>query len=155
MLLKYIIELGANGLDDSSSPIFSQLPVSLKLALLLQYKQNWRRLEWREREWVTIPGRCSAYELVGDWFAKCRGMPVFQDMNGAELGLFGGCRDFAFYRLPRPTVTLSLGQQPSALHSFGRRDAKAILYRDIGLPCRDFSLDPTQDLLVLAEEPVW
>lgn len=145
--------MGANGLKESTHPVVSSLPVAAKLALLLQSKENWRRLEWRKREWVNIPGECFAYELVGGWFAKCRGLP---DVVGEGGEIVGGSREFVFCRLPRPALNLSTDlKEIKSMGVMGGLEAKAIIRQDIGIPCRDFNFDPTQDLLALVEEPGW
>jgi hypothetical protein len=44
-----------------------------RLAMLLDRRRAWARLEWKRRVAVSMPGTCQAYELVGGVFAKTVG----------------------------------------------------------------------------------
>lgn len=84
-----------------------------------------------------MPGECHAYELVGGVFAKA--MNPQNDMTVGPAGLFvpnPGSRHFIISRLP------SAG-----------KDSETIVREDIGFLCKDFGIDPTQDLIVFVEQP--
>ncbi|KAF9817917.1 hypothetical protein IEO21_03111 [Rhodonia placenta] len=92
-----------------------------RLALLLDRRRRWRELDWIEKIPVTMPGACQAYELVGGVFAKT--------MGGLHMG---GSYHLNATWLPSRT-------QP----------ARSLIREDLGVPTRDFAIDPSQDLIVI------
>ncbi|OCH85848.1 hypothetical protein OBBRIDRAFT_739112 [Obba rivulosa] len=99
----------------------SALTTADRLQLLLDRRRRWRSLDWVRQESVPIAGGCQAYELVDGVFAKSMG------------GGFGtGSRHFTTVRLPSRS-------EPASVNV---RD-------DVGIPTRDFAMDPSQDLVAL------
>jgi hypothetical protein len=115
--LQYIIELGVGGMVDCPATL---LPTIDRLNALLDRRQAWMCLDWKERISVNIPGACHAYELVGGVFVKT--------MN-AE-GNSSRFKHFLCSWLPRHDAP---GYQME--------------HKDVGLVTRDFAIDPTQDLV--------
>jgi hypothetical protein len=126
--LQYKIELGANGMQDGPA---GGLPVTERMRLLKKRREAWRSLAFTKRVTVPTPGECHAYELVGGVFAKA--------MNPQhDITVLGnpGSRHLSLVSLPSSAA------------------APRILVRDdIGILCRDFGIDPTQDLIALVEQP--
>jgi hypothetical protein len=120
--LQYIIELGVDGMVDGPP---SDVETATRLSVLLSRRKAWARLQWRHRISIEIPGSCQAYELVAGVFAKST--PVGGDSLGS--------RHFLARSLPSNT----------------HFDGKAIERLDTGLLSRDFSIDPTQDLIAFVE----
>lgn len=121
--LRYKIELFADGLEDGDP---CGLSSAERLALLRDRRRAWRTLDYTRRSTVSVAGRCNAYELVGGVFAKT--------MDTTAHG--GGSRHLSTSYLPT------------------RQDeAKETVTEDIGLPTRDFAIDPTQDLIAFVESP--
>ena len=120
--MQYKIELGADGLIDGPP---GGLSVRNRLSLLLERRRAWRYLDFKRVISVPTPGKCYAYELVGGIFAKA--------MNTTTLSL--GPRHFSFISLPT-----------------GLTEERTLVREDVGLTCRDFSIDPTQDLIAFVEQ---
>lgn len=122
--LQYIVELGADGLVDGPS---SQLSVQERLALLLDRRRRWRSLDWAAKVSVPITGECLAYELVAGVFAKAMSMKRTSWLGSEHLAL---------------------------VHLPTRQTASEVVIReDIGLLCKDFAIDPTQDLIAFVLQP--
>ncbi|EJC99542.1 uncharacterized protein FOMMEDRAFT_142765 [Fomitiporia mediterranea MF3/22] len=128
--LQYKIELGANGLVDGPA---SKLTIPERLHLLRERKHAWDTLGFRRCSVIPTPGECHAYELVGGVFAKA--MNPYNDV-GSAFALNPGSRHFTFLSLP------GKGREPDM-----------IVWNDAGILCRDFGVDPTQDLIALVEQP--
>lgn len=94
-----------------------------RLQLLLERRRAWRRLDWKKVVAVPIRGACQAYELVGGVFAKTMAVDI-------ESG-------------SRHLVASWLPSQNDPGHT--------IVQEDLGLPTRDFAIDPTQDLIALVD----
>lgn len=137
--LRYIIELGAdNLLDNPKFPLGGSPPLTTqeRLNLLLDRRRRWRTLDWTQRITVPLPGACQAYELVGGVFAKSmRG-------NGNEELWPPGSKHLMATWLPTRHFTAIDGIHGSV---------KSIVTEDLGIPTRDFAIDPTQDILALVE----
>ncbi|KAH8111595.1 hypothetical protein DFH11DRAFT_1690281 [Phellopilus nigrolimitatus] len=128
LALQYKIELGANGVDDGPA---GGLSVTERMRLLLERRRAWRALDFKRCVPMSTPGECHAYELVGGVFAKA--------MNPqGVMGLVSnpGSRHLSLIKLP------SAGAE-----------GESIVREDVGLLCRDFAMDPTQDLIALLEQP--
>ncbi len=122
--LQYKIELGADGLVDG--PV-SNDSVQERLNLLLDRRKRWRNLDWAAKVSVPISGECLAYELVADVFAKAMSMTRTSWLGSEHL---------AFVHLPT------------------RHAASNVVIREnIGLLCKDFVIDPTQDLIAFVQQP--
>lgn len=102
----------------------SSVSVAERLELLRQRRRAWSLLEWYEEHDVPMPGSCQAYELVGGVFAKT---------TNIELGNHGS-RHFVATWLPSKT---DLG--------------RSLTRPDIGIPTRDFAIDPSQDLVIFVK----
>lgn len=141
--LKYHIELGADGLVDST---LSRLPISDRLSLLLSRRKSWREMNWKKRYSVRSEGECTAYELVGGIFAKAMPSEGFpRDFFGPGLGAYGL---YSFNDGRQESRRLSLIYLPSATRKGGVAELE---HEDIGLDCRDFAIDPSQDLIALVQ----
>ncbi|EMD35720.1 hypothetical protein CERSUDRAFT_115679 [Gelatoporia subvermispora B] len=117
--LQYKIELYADGLVDG--PPIPNLTTADRLHLLLERRRRWRSLDWRRMESIPITGGCQAYELVDGVFAK-----------SMSTAFAGGSRHFTTVRLPTQA-----------------EPARTIVRENLGVPTRDFAMDPSQDLLAL------
>ncbi|TCD61584.1 hypothetical protein EIP91_008187, partial [Steccherinum ochraceum] len=117
--LQYNIELAADGMIDGPRGSGS-LSTAQRLELLLDRRQRWRTLNWTRQVTVPVMGSCQAYELVGGMFAKSMG-------QGA-----GGSRHLITTWLPSRT-----------------KSARSTVREDLGVPTRDFAIDPSQDLIAL------
>ena len=107
------------------------MPVTERMQALQKHREAWRKLAFTRIATVPMPGECHAYELVGGIFAKA--------MNPNN--------DFANFSNPG-SKHLSLVALPSA-----ESEPRTLVREDMGLLCRDFGLDPTQDLIALVEQP--
>ncbi|THH03402.1 hypothetical protein EW145_g6285 [Phellinidium pouzarii] len=128
--LQYKIELGADGLVNGPS---GGLPVPERIRALHARRAAWRSLAFRRKVTIPVPGECHAYELVGGVFAKA----MHRDGSlGMGLTPNPGSRHFNMIKLPTPTG-----------------ESETVVREDIGMLCRDFAIDPTQDLIALVEQP--
>lgn len=123
--LQYIIELAADNLVDGSRKPGSPSTAE-RLQLLLDRRRRWRELDWTQKVVVPIPGQCQAYELVGGTFAK--------SMSTTNAESWAG---------PRHLNVTWLPTRDTPAHS--------IIRNDLGIPTRDFAIDPSQDLIALVE----
>ncbi|KLO10377.1 hypothetical protein SCHPADRAFT_832626 [Schizopora paradoxa] len=122
--LQYAIELGADGLEDGPP---SHLSAQERLELLLDRRRRWRALDWAAKVSVPIAGECLAYELVAGVFAKAMSMKRTSWLGSEHLAL---------------------------VHLPTRQTAGEVVIReDIGLFCKDFAIDPTQDLIAFILQP--
>lgn len=143
LALQYKIELGAYGLVDGA-PGAGGIPAAIsdRLRALRRRRDAWRNLAFRNCVQVPMPGGCQAYELVGGVFVKAMHPEEAPNANGYPV------------MLP-PTI---FGPLPSSRHMRitalpGAADGGNTLVReDIGVSCRDFAIDPTQDLMVMVEQ---
>lgn len=139
--LRYIVELGADNLLDN--PAFlrdgcAPFTTQDRLNMLLDRRKRWRTLEWTQKVTVPLAGACQAYELVAGVFAKSmRG-------NGNEDLWPPGSRHLVATWLPNRNGTLN--GIPTAV--------RRVVRDDLGVPTRDFAIDPTQDVLALVEVDV-
>lgn len=101
---------------------------------------------------VSMPGPCCAYELVGGVFCKT------QPGRGGRLGWWNGHGDVA------ANADGEDGEGEEGNHVFGSRSlyatwlpsdgraegaGRTVVRDDLGIPTRDFAMDPSQDLMVL------
>lgn len=143
LALQYKIELGADGLVDGiqgAGGITAALPERLRA--LRRRRDAWRRLAFRRCVTVPMPGECQAYELVAGMFVKAMHNDGDSDVYGV-----GGPLPPAFFG-PLPTSRhMRIATLPSAFE-----ESKTVVREDIGVFCRDFAIDPTQDLMVMVEQ---
>ena len=135
--LRYIIELGAENLIDNAQ--YAPTATSFdKLSLMLDRRRRWRMLEWTQHIRIPLTGSCQAYELVGGVFGK--------SMRGDGLDELWppGSRHFVAAWLPTRDDKITNVTQ----------DLKRVVKEDLGVPIRDFAIDPTQDVLALVEVDV-
>ncbi|KAF8955319.1 hypothetical protein BDZ97DRAFT_1709646 [Flammula alnicola] len=125
--LQYTIELGRHRmislLPASSSPSFAT-----RLKFLHERETNWKYINWRDRQTLDLPPTGSVYEFVG--------------------GLYGNGREDE----SRVTASISFLELPSSNNSFlGETQEELKLWthamEDVNII--DFTMDPSQDLLVL------
>ncbi|EKM51060.1 uncharacterized protein PHACADRAFT_103833 [Phanerochaete carnosa HHB-10118-sp] len=121
--LQYIIELAADNLVDGTRKPGSPSTAE-RLKLLLDRRRRWRELDWTQKVVVPIPGQCQAYEFVGGTFAKSMG-------TGDN---WTGSKHLNVTWLPTRD-----GQ------------ARSLVREDLGVPTRDFAVDPSQDMIALVE----
>lgn len=118
--LQYRIELTLDGMiDGPPSPVI----VGDRLARLRALRRAWATLDWSSNIVVPMPGPCHAYELVGGVFCKTH--------------------HSQHHRFSSRHLTATW--LPSSTDPAGR----LIDREDIGLPTRDFAIDPSQDLIIL------
>ncbi|KAJ8475000.1 hypothetical protein ONZ51_g6826 [Trametes cubensis] len=101
------------------------LPVAERYKLLMERRKRWRYLAWWQATTFPAPASCQAYELVDGVFASSRSMPL------------GASRHISFTRLPAPS-----------------EPARTTEREDLGVPIRDFAIDPSQDLVALVVDDV-
>ncbi|KIP07609.1 hypothetical protein PHLGIDRAFT_413636 [Phlebiopsis gigantea 11061_1 CR5-6] len=126
--LRYIIELAADNLVDGSRTPGSP-STGERLQLLLDRRRRWRQLDWTKKEVVPLPGKCQAYEFVGGTFSK--------SMSSAPADPWGSSPASKHLN-----VTWLPGRE--AQHT-------AVIREDLGVPMKDFAIDPSQDLIALVE----
>ncbi|KAG9312407.1 hypothetical protein JVU11DRAFT_6788 [Chiua virens] len=173
--LQYRIELVRDGMTDQSARATQQglqltLTTSDRLARLRQLRTAWTTLNWTRCVTVPMPGPCSAYELVGGMFCKTQprgrgrrdGAHGFGGFWGGNFGFEGhgawhGHHDHDGQGEPEVdgggdgSRTMSVTWLPGRLGGGenevdrGRTDVRD----DLGIPTRDFAMDPSQDLMVL------
>lgn len=120
--LRYLIELAADNLVDGSRKPGSPNTAE-RLDLLLDRRRRWRELDWTKRVTVPLPGQCQAYEFVGGTFSKS------MSADG-----WSGSKHLNVTWLP------------------GREgEQKTVIREDLGVPTKDFAIDPSQDLIALVE----
>ncbi|KAF9222211.1 hypothetical protein BS17DRAFT_736128 [Gyrodon lividus] len=117
--LQYRIELALDGMIDGPSSLFS---TGERLSRLRSLRRSWSTLSWTSKVTVPMPGACYAYELVGGIFCKTQ--------NAQHQP--HGSRQLSATWLP-----------PSD------GPGHVLVREDIGVPTRDFAMDPSQDLMVL------
>lgn len=120
-----MIELAFDGLIDL--PQSQPTPTCEKLQLLLSRRKAWHTLDWKDKLHVPMSGSCRAYELVSGIFAKSMGSHVGH-----------GSRHFIMSTLP--------SREYNKPHF--------IIREDVGVPSKDFVIDPTQDLIGYVSESV-
>ncbi|TFK51304.1 hypothetical protein OE88DRAFT_1659202 [Heliocybe sulcata] len=145
--IRYLLELAYDGL--LPHPSASETDAHACLAALRSRRAAWKYLQWKGVSTVVVPGPCQAYELVGGVFAK--------SMH-AGPGVVPGSQHFLFSWLPTsqgPVNAPSGGGVSNEGSQFdfarGSNNRSTIVRNDIGIPTRDFAIDPTQDLIVLIE----
>jgi len=145
-----------------------------RLARLRALRKAWSTLSWTRCVTVPMPGPCCAYELVGGVF--CKTQPAVRLSRGRGLGLAGVVGNASNGWLGvvgghgygdgfenahgdgdghgeegEETDLLGLGSRAMSLtwlpgtHDRGHTDVRD----DLGIPTRDFAMDPSQDLMVL------
>lgn len=140
LALQYKIELGANGLVDGA-PGAGGIPAAVpeRMRALCRRQEAWRKLAFRHCVRVPMPGECQAYELTGGMFVKAMHSDTTPGTDGVDMlaQLFGpqmASRHMRIVELPGST-----------------NGENKMIRDDIGLFCRDFAVDPTQDLMVMVE----
>ncbi|KAH7925961.1 hypothetical protein BV22DRAFT_1194726 [Leucogyrophana mollusca] len=119
--LQYLIELALDGMHDGPP---STLSTADRLARLRQLRAAWAALALPPAVSVPMPGPCQAYELVAGVFAKTT----------------------------TTTRTAPFATQFLATALPGVADPGWSLERDdLGVPTRDFAIDPSQDLIALVQ----
>ncbi|KAL4065608.1 hypothetical protein V8B97DRAFT_1984206 [Scleroderma yunnanense] len=119
--LQYRVELTLDGMIDS--PPSTVMSVGERFTRLRALRQAWATLDWSAKIVVPMPGPCHAYEFVGGVFCKTH-------------------HSYHHRFSSRHLTTMWL---PSAVDPIGR----SIVRDDVGLPTRDFAIDPSQDLVIL------
>ncbi|KIN93366.1 hypothetical protein M404DRAFT_1009005, partial [Pisolithus tinctorius Marx 270] len=117
--LQYRIELTVDGMIDGPP---SSLSIGERLTRLRALRRSWATLQWTSKITVPMPGPCHAYELVGGVFCKIH--------------------HSARHRYSSRHLTAAW--LPSALDTEGQM----LVRDDVGLPTRDFAVDPSQDLII-------
>ncbi|KAH7886541.1 hypothetical protein F5I97DRAFT_1966709 [Phlebopus sp. FC_14] len=133
--LQYIIELVLDGMIDGGGSSSSSAYPSItdRLNRLRQLRHSWLNLTWRSAFLVPIQGACYAYEFVGGIFCKTSHAQAFR----------WGSRQFNATWLP------SSAAPRREKNGVKRVTAKSLTREDLGVPTRDFAIDPSQDLIVL------
>ncbi|KAF9236004.1 hypothetical protein BU15DRAFT_89346 [Melanogaster broomeanus] len=118
--LQYRIGLAFDGMIDGPP---SPLSTGERLSRLRSLRRAWSTLSCTSTVTVPMPGPCYAYELVGGIFCKTQDIQRHQRL---------GSRRFSVTWLP-------------SSHNPGH----TLVHEDVGIPSRDFAMDPSQDLMVL------
>ncbi|KIJ62437.1 hypothetical protein HYDPIDRAFT_30404 [Hydnomerulius pinastri MD-312] len=118
--LQYHIELALDGMMDGPP---SPLSTGERLSRLRSLRSSWSTLSWKSKVTVPMPGACYAYEFVGGVFCKTHNIQQHPRI---------GSRQFSATWLP-------------SSHDPGH----TLVREDLGLPTRDFAMDPSQDLIIL------
>ncbi|KAL5513947.1 hypothetical protein ACEPAG_2708 [Sanghuangporus baumii] len=139
LALQYKVELGANGLVDGPP---SHLSIPERMRLLQERRRAWRMLDFKRCITIPTPGECHAYELVGGMFAKAMNPHDGNATAPAAFPLNPGSRHFSFVNLPGAERIGDVRTEP-----------EVTVREDVGFLCRDFGIDPTQDLIALVEQP--
>ncbi|KAF8178260.1 hypothetical protein BJ912DRAFT_667788 [Pholiota molesta] len=125
--LQYIVELERARMV-SLLPQSASLPFASRLNLLRERENNWKYMNWTKRHTLSLPPTGSVYEFVGGLYGNGR-----EDDSRVTASI-------SFLELPSSDATL-LGEPQKELktwtHTMG--DVNII----------DFTMDPSQDLLVL------
>ena len=109
-----------DGMTDGPPSLVS---IGERLDRLRALRQAWATLNWSSKVVVPMPGPCHAYELVGGIFCKT---------HHSQHHRFSS----------RHLTAMHL---PSSTDPAGR----LLRREDVGLPTRDFAIDPSQDLIIL------
>lgn len=121
--LQYIIEL-ARHCAVSLLPSASSVPFSTRLKRIRERERGWKYLDWKRKHTLKLPPTGSVYEFVGGLYA-----------NGRE-------------NLSRITASISFLELPSTGHEPDTPlQTWTHAMEDINII--DFTMDPSQDLLVL------
>ncbi|KAF8551145.1 hypothetical protein OG21DRAFT_322383 [Imleria badia] len=136
-----------------------------RLVRLRQLRKAWKTLSWTQCVTVPTPGPCCAYELVGGVF--CKTQPTIRRGGrgggfGSELGGWPGLAAMVMNGFAgngngeeeaqeEPTHGLGSRTTMSAtwLPGMHGRRGRTVVRDDLGIPTRDFAVDPSQDLMVL------
>ncbi|KZV66977.1 hypothetical protein PENSPDRAFT_755247 [Peniophora sp. CONT] len=125
--LQYTLSLAANGMLDGPSSI--PLTTAERLALLRTRHAAWRTLSLGlASASIHLPGYCQASDFVGGYFGRCF------SHNLDDVDSIG-------------TPNLTLVTLPSRSPT---RELKVETH-DVGVHMKDFTLDPSQDLLALLD----
>lgn len=117
--LQYVMQLELSGFQDCDTT--SELTTMDRLVELETQRANWSNLRFRKQATFPMPENSRVWELAGGVLAH--GLPA-EDVT----------RGLAFVELP----SVALGTPGRTWH-----------YTDLGMPIRDFSMDPSQDLVVV------
>ena len=122
--LQFSIELAKHRLV-SLLPASASPPFSTRLQLLRKRERAWRFMEWKQRHTLKLPPTGSVYEFVG--------------------GLYGNGREDD----SRVTASISFLELPSSDTPMDPPNLKTWTHAMGDVNIIDFTMDPSQDLLVL------
>lgn len=122
--LQFSIELAKHRLV-SLLPASASPPFSTRLQLLRERERAWRFMEWKQRHTLKLPPTGSVYEFVG--------------------GLYGNGREDD----SRVTASISFLELPSSDTPMDPPNLKTWTHAMGDVNIIDFTMDPSQDLLVL------
>ena len=142
-LFNYPIELKADGLVDSP---LSDLRVPERLKILLQRREAWRELNWTKRVPLPSSDTIVTYELVGGVFGTLLPSKEATTQQGATTA----SRRISYWQSGQKASKITLTYLPSSTR---KEDVRVVTHQDVGVDCRDFSIDPAQDLLTLIQSP--
>ncbi|KJA25538.1 hypothetical protein HYPSUDRAFT_37528 [Hypholoma sublateritium FD-334 SS-4] len=125
--LQYSIELEKARMV-SLTPSSYSLSFAARLKLLRERERNWKYLDWKQRHTLSLPPTGSVYEFVGGLYG-----------NGTEDGT-RATASISFLELPSLDATI-LGRPKDELKAWTHS------MEDVNII--DFTMDPSQDLLVL------
>ena len=135
--------MGVDGLVDSP---LSKLSVSQRFQMLMQRRERWRELKWKERVLVPSDNGYAAYDFVGGVLGKLIPTSEAREPTGLgnnSLGLNG-------HQESGDKTKITFTYLPSFTND---EDVKVLTHEDVGIDCCEFAIDPAQDLLVLIQEP--
>jgi len=156
-----------------SQQVQQHLTLSDRLSRLRSLRHAWRTLDWTRCVTVPISGPCCAYELVGGIFCKTQPRRLSGSRTGGDGGVGGAFANaFGFMDADDEEDAFMHGigdgngdfngnGDEDVHHVFGSRTLSATwlpgtddggrteVREDLGIPTRDFAIDPSQDLMVL------
>ncbi|KAI0064257.1 hypothetical protein BV25DRAFT_1823228 [Artomyces pyxidatus] len=129
--LQYIIELGCHQMVPFSSP--PGMSIAARRKLLAEREERWRSIHWKGTHPTRIPGAGSIYEFVGGVYGNGHG-------HGDDRRVSGS---ITFYQLPETGADYK-----------DKANVPSWTLSGFDLNIIDFSIDPTQDLLVLVASAI-
>lgn len=124
--LQLKIELGADGIIDTMTPVDRSTSSAERLQTHLDRRRRWSSLSSSKIERITMPRPCELYEHSNG---------VFAQTENHEHGDTGTTySSLTVFYLPSPT-----------------QSAREIVFEDIGILVAEMTIDPVQDVLTLIE----
>lgn len=124
--LQLKVELGADGILDTTLPVDNSITSAEKLQNHLEHRRRWRSLDWKSRERIGPTNPCAMYEY--------------------RAGVYAQIENHMHPGTDRWYSSSTIIQTPSA----GQAERK-IVFEDMGIWVAAMTFDPMQDVLALIE----
>ncbi|KAF9051850.1 hypothetical protein BJ165DRAFT_921017 [Panaeolus papilionaceus] len=125
--LQFTIELARHRVV-SLLPVTDPLPFAMRLKILRERERAWKFIDWKKKHCLELPATGSVYEFVGGLYGNGR-----EDESGVTTSI-------SFLELPSvDPITRSIANPDLKTWTHAMGDVTII----------DFTMDPSQDLLVL------